>query len=78
MDRPKLAMDIMTTVADTKTIINSIHARATKNNLAVVDLKLEIKGLEHLNFLVEKIKRVKDVMDVKRITPSSAGFMQKV
>lgn len=78
LDRPKLAMDIMTTVADTKTIINSIHARATKNNLAVVDLKLEIKGLEHLNFLVEKIKRVKDVMDVKRITPSSAGFMQKV
>jgi GTP pyrophosphokinase len=78
LDRPKLAMDIMATVADTKTIVNSIHARATKNNLAIVDLKLEIKGLDHLNFLVEKIKRVKDVMEVKRITPSSAGFMQKV
>jgi len=76
LDRPKLAMDIMTTIADTKTIINSIHARAAKNNLAVVDLKLEIKGLDHLKFLVEKIKRVKDVMDVKRITPSSVSLLR--
>ncbi len=69
-DRPRLAMDIMNTVADTKTVINSVHARAKKNSLAVVDLKLEIRSLEHLHYIMGKINRVKDVLEVKRITPS--------
>ncbi|KKM09231.1 (p)ppGpp synthetase [Clostridiales bacterium PH28_bin88] len=70
VDRPRLAMDIMTTIADTKTIINSVHARATRNNLATVDLKIEIKSLDHLNYITEKVKRIKDVLEVKRVTPS--------
>jgi len=70
LDRPRLAMDIMSAVADTKTIINAVHARATRNNMATVDLKLEIRSLEHLQYIMEKIKRVKDVMEVKRVTPS--------
>lgn len=70
IDRPGLAMDIMMAVADTKTIINAINARATKENFATVDLKLEIKGLEHLEYISNKIKRVKDVLEVRRITPS--------
>ncbi len=70
VDRPRLAMDIMNTIAETKTIINSVHARATRNHLAIVDLKIEIRGLDHLNHIMERIKRVRDVMDVKRITPS--------
>ncbi|MCG0277521.1 MAG: bifunctional (p)ppGpp synthetase/guanosine-3',5'-bis(diphosphate) 3'-pyrophosphohydrolase [Thermanaeromonas sp.] len=69
-DRPRLAMDIMTAVADTKTIINAVHARATRNNMATVDLKLEIRSLEHLQYIMDKIKRIKDVMEVKRVTPS--------
>lgn len=70
LDRPRLAMDIMSAVADTKTIINAVHARATRNNMATVDLKLEIRSLEHLQYIMDKIKRVKDVMEVKRVTPS--------
>jgi len=69
LDRPRLAMDIMNTIAETKTIINSVHARAKRNNLAVVDLKIEIRSMEHLHYLMEKIRRVKDVLEVKRITP---------
>jgi len=70
IDRPRLAMDIMNTVADTKTVINSVHARSKKNSLAIVDLKLEIRSLEHLHYIMGKINRVKDVLEVKRITPS--------
>jgi GTP pyrophosphokinase len=69
VDRPRLAMDIITTIADTKTTINAVNARATKNNLATVDLKIEIKSLDHLHHIMERIKKVKDVMEVKRITP---------
>lgn len=69
LDRPRLAMDIITTITDTKTTINAVNARATKNNLATVDLKIEIKSLDHLLYIMEKIKRIKDVIEVKRITP---------
>jgi len=69
LDRPQLAMDIMAAVADTKTIINSIHARATRNDQALVDLKIEIRSLEHLNYIMDKIRRIRDVMDVKRVVP---------
>ncbi|MHB1125451.1 MAG: RelA/SpoT family protein [Bacillota bacterium] len=70
MDRPQLATDIMTAIADTKTIINSVHARATRNNMATVDLKIEIRSLDHLQYIMDKVKRIRDVMEVKRVTPS--------
>ncbi|GEA16102.1 MAG: diphosphokinase / guanosine-3,5-bis(diphosphate) 3-diphosphatase [Moorella sp. (in: firmicutes)] len=69
LDRPNLAMDIMAAVADTKTIINSVHARATRNDQALVDLKIEIRSLEHLNYIMDKIRRIRDVMEVKRVIP---------
>ncbi len=70
LDRANLAMDIMVAVMDTKTIINSVHARATKNGHALVDLKIEIRSLEHMQYIVDKIKRIRDVLEVKRVTPS--------
>ncbi|MGI6712936.1 MAG: RelA/SpoT family protein [Bacillota bacterium] len=69
LDRPRLAMDIMTAIADTKTIINSVHARATKNKHAAVNLKIEIKSLDHLDYIMNKVRRVKDVIEVRRVTP---------
>ncbi len=70
IDRPRLAMDIMTAITDTKTIINAVNARATKGNLATVDLKLEIRGVEHLEYIISRIKRMKDIVEVKRIIPN--------
>ncbi|OIQ55179.1 RelA/SpoT family protein [Neomoorella thermoacetica] len=69
LDRPNLALDIMTAVADTKTIINSIHARATRNDQALVDLKIEIRSLEHLEYIMDKVRRIRDVTEVKRVVP---------
>ena len=71
MDRPHLAMDIIRTLTEAKTIINAVNARATKNSQAIVDLKIEIRSITHLNHITEKIKKVKDVLDVKRVTPHS-------
>lgn len=69
VDRPWLTADIMSVIADTKTIVNAVYARATKNSLATVDLKIEIKDLEQLHSVMEKVRRVKDVLEVKRVTP---------
>ncbi|NMA14822.1 MAG: hypothetical protein GX930_06250, partial [Clostridia bacterium] len=71
LDRPRLAMDIMTAIADTKTTINSVHARATKNKLASVNVKIEIRSLDHLDYIINKLRRLKDVIEVKRVTPGS-------
>jgi len=69
LDRSNLTMDIMAAVMDTKTIINSVHARATKNGQALVDLKVEIRSLEHMQYILDKIRRIRDVLEVKRIVP---------
>ena len=70
VDRPKLALDVMNTVAEAKTNISSVHARTTKNGLAQVTLKLDINSLEHLHSVQSKIRRVKDVIDVQRANPN--------
>jgi GTP pyrophosphokinase len=70
VDRPRLTADIMTAIADTKTIVNAVHARATKNNLATVDLKIEISSLEQLQHIMDKVRRVRDVLEVRRVTPT--------
>ncbi|MEL7568015.1 MAG: TGS domain-containing protein, partial [Dehalobacterium sp.] len=72
LDRPRLAMDVMSVIADTKTTINSVHARATKNKLASVNVKMEIKSLDHLEYIMNKVRRLKDVIEVKRVTPSGS------
>lgn len=69
VDRPRLTTDVMNTIADAKTAINSVHARAKKNKLAMINLKLEIKNIEHLQLIMQKVKRVTDVLDVRRVIP---------
>jgi len=69
-DRPRLTTDIMNIIADTKTIINAVNARAKKNKMALVNLKLEIRDLEHLYGIIQKVSRVSDVLEVHRVVPS--------
>lgn len=69
IDRPGFALDIMNSVAELKTNVNAINARTTRGK-ALVDLKIEIRSVEHLSTIMGKLKKVKDVLEVKRITPS--------
>lgn len=70
MDRPGFALDVMNAISDSKTNVNAINARATKNKLAIVDMKVEIRNIDHLKVILDKLKKVKGVMEVKRLTPS--------
>ncbi|MDX9870989.1 MAG: bifunctional (p)ppGpp synthetase/guanosine-3',5'-bis(diphosphate) 3'-pyrophosphohydrolase [Clostridia bacterium] len=69
MDRARLTTDIMTTIADMKVQINAVRARSTRNDMATVNLKIEIKTLSQLSLVMEKIKRLRGVIDVYRVTP---------
>jgi GTP pyrophosphokinase len=59
----------MAIVSELKISANSVHARGTKNNLAAIDLIIEVKSLEQLNYIVNRITRVKDVHEVRRVNP---------
>jgi guanosine-3',5'-bis(diphosphate) 3'-pyrophosphohydrolase len=67
MDRPRLATDIMNTVLDTRTHILAINARAGKDNIAYIQLRIEIRNIEQLKIVMSKIRKVKNITEVERI-----------
>ncbi len=69
LDRPSLTMDILNTVSDARTVINAINSRAKKNKMALVNLKIEIRDLEHLYSVMRKVGQISDVLDVHRVLP---------
>jgi guanosine-3',5'-bis(diphosphate) 3'-pyrophosphohydrolase len=70
VDRPRITADVMNAIADTKTNINAVNARSGKNRRTIIDLTVEIRSLEHLNAVLQKVKRLGDVIDVHRIVPT--------
>jgi len=68
-NRSRLTTDIMDTVADAHININSVFSRANKNNQALINLKLEIKDLSQLQAVMQRITKVKDVAEVRRVVP---------
>jgi len=66
MDRAGLLNDIMAILAELKINANWVTARGRKNNQATIELALEIKNVEQLNFIISRINRIKDVYEIKR------------
>jgi GTP pyrophosphokinase len=69
IDRPRLTTDVMDVIADVRIHINSVFSRVTKNNQAVMNLKIEIKDLTKLQAVMERIQKVKDVLEIRRVLP---------
>ncbi|MDI6812054.1 MAG: bifunctional (p)ppGpp synthetase/guanosine-3',5'-bis(diphosphate) 3'-pyrophosphohydrolase [Desulfitobacteriaceae bacterium] len=67
-DRARLVTDVMNAVMDTRTNMLGINAHVSKDRVAHIQLRLEIRNLEHLNFVMSRIRRVKDVLEVERIS----------
>ena len=67
MDKPRLVTEVMNTVLDTRTHILGINARVGKDNLAHIQLRIEIRNLDQLKMVMHKIRKVKDITEVKRI-----------
>ncbi len=69
MDRAGLLTDVMAIITEMKISANRVNARGARNRMATIDLVLEIQSLEQLEHIMNKIRRVKDVYDVWRVTP---------
>jgi len=69
VDRARLTTDVMNVIADCRVTINSVFSRATKNDLALINLKLEVPDMSHLTAVKQRIQKVKDVLEVRRVLP---------
>ncbi len=77
LDRSGLLSDVINTISDTRTNIATINAHKDKRRMAHIELTLEIRSLSHLDYIVDKIKKTKDVMQVSRATQSTEKSSQK-
>jgi len=67
LDRRGLMTEVMMAVGETKTDITAVSGRADKRKIATIMLTINIRNVDHLHSVVERIKRVKDIYTVRRI-----------
>ncbi|MCC5911533.1 MAG: bifunctional (p)ppGpp synthetase/guanosine-3',5'-bis(diphosphate) 3'-pyrophosphohydrolase [Clostridiaceae bacterium] len=67
-DRKGLLTELTQILAESKVTVSALNARTNKEKLAVLNLVLEISSIDDLNKLKDRLKHVKGVMDVFRVT----------
>jgi GTP pyrophosphokinase len=68
LDRERLTLDIVSIMAETKTPIYGIHANVDKRSgHSQIHLKLEVRSLDQMDYLIQRISRVDGVTNVMRI-----------
>ncbi len=68
VDRTGLITEITQKISDAKLSLSSLNARTNKEKLVIINMTLEIKGIEQLRDLMKKIKKIKGILDVYRVT----------
>ena len=66
MDRANLVSDIALALGDMRVPIYSLVARSAEQGRANMSVTVGIANTEHLNSVVAKLKKVKDVISVTR------------
>ncbi|TCZ77248.1 bifunctional (p)ppGpp synthetase/guanosine-3',5'-bis(diphosphate) 3'-pyrophosphohydrolase [Paenibacillus albiflavus] len=66
-DRRGFLNEVLQAVSESKTMITAVSGRTDKNKMSLVHMTIQIRNVDHLHSVVEKIKRVKDVYSVQRI-----------
>ena len=66
-DRRVLLNEVLQAVSESKTNISAVSGRSDKNKMGIIHMTILIRNKEHLQSVVEKIKRVKDIFSVQRM-----------
>jgi GTP pyrophosphokinase len=72
LDRSGLLQDVMSVCAEFKTSASSVTARVKRDKSAVISLTLQITNLDHLHKVLERLRTLKDVRTVYRVTKREA------
>ncbi|MGF7086261.1 GTP pyrophosphokinase [Kroppenstedtia sanguinis] len=67
LDRNGLLNEILQAVAETKVALSAVSGKADRRGLAKVSISISIRNINHLQSVVDKIKRVPDIYSVRRI-----------
>ncbi len=67
LESPRVVADAMSAISETKTLINGVRMLLDKNRMTTIYLKIEISNLDQLEYLMSKVRRVKDVLEVTRL-----------
>ena len=73
LDRSNLVTDVMAILSETKTKMYSMNAQVMKDSRAIISVTVEISDLSHLENVMTKIRRVRDVYTVYRANPMSGA-----
>ncbi len=65
-DRKNLLADIMASVNESKVDITAVTARADKDQVATIYLTLVVRDQVHLDQIMSKIKKIREVYEVRR------------
>lgn len=65
-DRKGLLGEVTVLITDLNLTVTGVNAKLSKNNIAIINLTLEISNSEQLTKLINKIKSMPDIIEVKR------------
>jgi guanosine-3',5'-bis(diphosphate) 3'-pyrophosphohydrolase len=78
MDRPNFLTEVMYAVSESKVSITAVNGRIARDKIAVIYLTLVVKDLEHLEYIMKRIKKVKDVFSVRRHVETNLSLEPEV
>lgn len=65
-DRPGILLEVMSTLAELKVDISSVNAKSNENKTVDISLGVNVRDLSQLDFVMTKLRRIKDVYVVRR------------
>lgn len=68
MDRNGILAEIASRVSDSNTGLLSLNARTSKEKIVTINMTLEINNIEQLKDLMRKLRKIKGITDVYRVT----------
>ncbi|NPA12644.1 MAG: bifunctional (p)ppGpp synthetase/guanosine-3',5'-bis(diphosphate) 3'-pyrophosphohydrolase [Aquificae bacterium] len=66
-NKPGILANVSSTIASTKTNIESAVAKARRDGKAVMDIKLSVRDIDHLQKVINSVSSLKDIEQVSRV-----------
>lgn len=70
VDRVNMLTTIMNTVAENKTNIEAVNTRKTSNDNGFILLTVDIRDLDHMKSLINRLQQIDGVVSVRRANPT--------
>lgn len=67
-NRTGILVDISKIFTETKTDVTSMNCRTSKQGTASISIAFEIHGIDELNRIIDKLRRVESILDIERTT----------